>query len=261
MCSVGSGVVIPLLVAWLLANAAAAFADDLGPQVEELKTQDGISFVCDFYRPDRTATGVVVFFPDRGESRAEWMPLALDLAAAGLLVAVSDLRPALAEASGLAWGRVEEPYSRWTEVWRETQAVAEKGRSLVGGMSLPLVLAGSGQAAAAAAIGASRLPEPPSALFLIAPKGDLAGIPIAPVLAGLERPTLVLCPLAESPESEVAREIFLALRRARRLWEVDALAGRATVLASRRQLWVDLAAWLAGVLATDPGAEDKGGAP
>lgn len=252
---------ILLLVAWLLANAAAAFAGDLVPRVEELKTNDGISFVCDFYRPDSTATGVVVFFPDRGESRAEWTPLALDLAAAGLLVAVSDLRPPTAEASGVVWGRVEEPYARWTEVWRETQAVVEKGRSLAGGISLPLVLAGSGQAAAAATIAASRLPDPPSALVLIVPTGDLAGIPIAPVLAGLERPTLVLCPMDETPAREVARDIFLGLRREGQLWEVDALAGRSTVLAPRRQLWVDLAAWLAGVLATDAGARDRGRAP
>jgi pimeloyl-ACP methyl ester carboxylesterase len=225
-----------------------------------ITTGDGVSCPLDLYRPSGPPSVDVILLGDLPGGRAEVSVLAEALAAHGCRVGCVELRP-LRGAGGAApvWGRTEDPLTPWTEAWREVEAARDRLRAEAGsGEGAPVwVLAGIGTGASAAAVAASRLPHPPDALVLVEPKAQLAGIPIAPILAGLEIPVLLFCPLDASEAREVATDAYLACRPRSTLWMSDGVLARpARLFELRSQLAVDLAHWIVGQSAGSGSTED-----
>lgn len=220
------------------------------PETLAITTGDGASCSLDLYRPSAPVPVDVILLPDLAGSRAEWAAVAETLAARGCLVGCLDLRPLRGPARAKpVWGRAEDPLAPWTEAWREVEAARLRMRAESGskGKRRTCALVGAGTGGAVAAVAASRLAVPPELLALVQPGERLAGIPIVPILAGLEMPVLLFCPLDASAAREVATDAYLACRPRSTLWMTGAaLARPVRIFALRPQLAVDLADWIVG---------------
>jgi alpha-beta hydrolase superfamily lysophospholipase len=223
-------------------------------------TEDGVACLLDLYRPVGSGAVDVILLPDLRGERASWAAAAETLASRGCVVGCLGLRPLRPEGSRPVWGRMEDPLAPWTEAWREVAAARDRLREEgdAAGAPRPFILAGAGTGAAVAAVAASRLPQPPQALVLLQPQAALAGIPITPILAGLDIPVLLVCPVDASEARETASDAYLACRPRSTLWMTGGIQdGAERLLARRPQLAVDLATWLIGKSA-GPGSERDG---
>ncbi len=188
----------------------------------------------------------MLFLPELGGTRADWAALAESLSTRGVGAACLDLRPVRAAGEARpVWGRAEDPLTAWTEAWREIQAAYDSLGSRAGTASPRTVLVGAGLGGAAAAVASSRMPRPPGALVLVHPAPALAGIPIVPILAGLESSLLILSTLDQSDVQETGRDAFLACRPRAALWMTGPATEDAVAIFLRRpQLAVDLMDWI-----------------
>jgi hypothetical protein len=226
-------------------NAAGAAAATLvGLERVVLRTEGGVPFPVDCYRPSGTISGgAVVLLPDPVDSLATWEGLARLFAGRGCAVYVPQVVVRRAAAPLAVWGRPEDPGAPWASAWEEVVAVLAHAEA-ADGLDGPVVLGGTGRGAAAAAVAASRLSRPPAALLLIAPVRELVGLPVGPLLAGLAVQALMLAPTDDSDKSAAAREIHLAARPTCRLWTIDGFACSPRTLRARSKLAVDLADWV-----------------
>lgn len=232
------------------------------PLAVTVTADDGVSCSLDLYRPPGPASVGVILLPDREGGRGDWAATAESLAVRGCLVGCLELRPLRAGGSPPVWGRAEDPLTPWTYVWRDVEAAWRRLKAEPGaGEGRPLVVGGAGVGAAVAAVAASRMTDPPAAVFLLQPAASLAGIPIAPILAGLEQPVLLIGPMEASEAREVTTDAYLASRPRSTFWMTAGTQSRPVQLIDRRpQLAIDLAGWIVGE-SSRPGGVGPRGAP
>ena len=257
---------VPLLAAAPLRAAGPNAADtvastQVGLERVVLRTEGGVSFPVDCYRPSGTISrGTAVLLPDAVDGLAVWEGLARLFAERGFAVFVPQIVVLRAAASVAVWGRPEDPGAPWAAAWEEVVAVlAHVGAA--DGHGGPVVLGGAGLGAAAAAMAVSRLPRPPAALLLIGPVRELVQLPVGPLLAGLAVPALVLAPADDREKANAAREIHLAARPTCRLWTIDGYACTPRTLSARPKLAVDVADWVGRQLSGGIPAVDAEGTP
>jgi len=230
----------------LLACLGATTGSAALHETVELTGFDGISVSAEYYRPERPSSSGAVFIPGAQGNPGQWRSLADSLASSGwhvLVAPVADGGRTVPE--GPRWSRGAP--SAQSELWRDILA-AQKSLTGAAGESLrTVVLGGAGLGATAAAIAASREPEPPAALLLLSPEAELAGVPVAPVLVAMGRPCLLVSGRDDALSGDAARAIYLGATDLCRLWECDgALRGEQLLV---RDPWLvgDLVEWARGL--------------
>jgi dienelactone hydrolase len=204
---------------------------------------DGTSVSAEYYRPVSPSSAGVVFFPAINGSTEPWRPLADSLAARGynvLLARLHDPERPVTEVSRR--GRGTSPAK--DEILRDALSAARTLREAVGDSLRVLVWGGVELGGAAAAVAASRDERPPAGLLLVSPSAEVSGIPIAPILVGLEKPALLISGRDDPLSGDAARRIYIEAAGACQLWEYDGGARGEHLLFRRPLVAGDLAAWI-----------------
>lgn len=241
-----TGVPILCLVSPIAAQTARP--DSAGVERVSYETSDGFSVLADLYRPARSGPVGAVFFHERSGSAAGWRLLARELSGRGWTVLVPELTSLGERArTGYRWGAGETAGGPEAQLWQDVLAAEAYLRRVTLDSVRIVVPGGIGLGAAAVAISASRMLAAPPALLLLAPEPELGGIPITPLLVGLESPVLAVMVRGDSPSSQVCRDLYLQAGERCRLWELEAETSGPRLLLERPLLSIDLADWLDGV--------------
>ena len=205
---------------------------------------DGVSVSATYYRPSVPSSSGVVFFPGRKDGLAPWLNLADSLAAHGWHVLVAPISTEDGAGAAEVSRRTRAGLTPEGEAWRDALAALEALRHAVGDSIRNLVWGGAEEGAAAAVLAASRADRPPAALILLSPRGESSAVPIAPVLAGMERPFLLVTSRNDDLSAAVARTIFLTVPTLCDFWECEGALRGDRLLLERPFMVTDIVGWL-----------------